>query len=173
MYYNKIMIKDDASRVINKQASLLRAVQYIREYKAQHPIDILRENLQKIGYPKELVDRAVSIALGEKEIKDVLFEEKLKFFDFRTRHNYISFRERILDFLFGFFGILALYYFIYFLTSTLYLLSGILFLVHIGLIVYLWKRRHYIAHGLLFAILLPFLLVGLALLFFFGLSSFF
>lgn len=167
------MIEDNASHVINKRASLLRAVQYIRRHRAQHPIGILMENLQKAGYPKELVDRAVSAALGEKEINDILSEEKLIFFDFRTRHNYTSFRERILDFFFGFLGIYVLYFFIYFLTPALSLFSGVVFLVHVGLIIYLWSRRHYIAGGLLFTILLPVLLGGLALLFFFGLDSFF
>lgn len=131
------------------------------------------ENLQKAGYPKELVDRAVSAALGEKEINDIRSEEKLIFFDFHTRHNYTSFRERILDFFFGFLSPYVLYFFIYFLTPALSLLAWVVFLAHIGLIVYLWRRRHYIARGLLFAILLPVLLVGLALLFFFGLDSFF
>lgn len=159
--------------MINQEASLKRAIQYIKEHRAQHPINSLRENLQKAGYPKELVDGAVSAAFGGKGINDILSGEKLTFFDFRTRHNYTSFRERILDFLFGFLGIYALYFFIYFLTPALSLLSGVVFLAHIGLIIYLWRRRHYIARGLLFTILLPILLVVLALIFFFGLDSFF
>jgi len=148
-------------------------INYFKKYKDRFPKEVLKEKLINAGYPEEEVKEGIEIVYGKKRNLRRLETTKL----------YITSAEKQLDFLIGFFapGIvstifsLIVYYFLHLLgfSFRVYFHSFFAFLIpiltlggHIFGIFYFWKRRRYLALGLLFALLFPFILLGLLILFF-------
>ena len=153
---------------------LKQAVEYLWQNKDRYVIEKLKEQLRKLGYPENVIAAATEkVYLGTS--KEGLSSEgkgvggaRQSFFDFRSKKVYRSLGEKILDFFAGFFGILVLHLLFGVGGGLLRYgpLSGIsllVFVVQIVLIFYFWRRRRYLARGLLSAILIPLLLVGVAI----------
>lgn len=136
-------------KTMTKRAEgLQQAIAYIQLYKSKYPVETLKQQLEQNGYPKDTIDKAVyEVFVGPDRDKTVTDDSKKwrGFSDFKHRRTYTSFGARLGDFLIGFF-----------VTVLAWLLMPFSLLVFIGLIagiIYLWKRRYYIALGMILAVI--------------------
>lgn len=156
-----------------------QAVAYLRENREKFPPGTLREQLLHAGYPQAVIDAALAEVFGSPAAAGA----RPGFFNFRAPRTYRSFGEKIPDFLLGFFGVLivnvalsfffggasrifGLYRFGYGLIFGP--LLGLVFLVgEIALIFFFWKRRRWLAYGVLATWILAAIFVALGILAFF------
>jgi len=162
-------------------------VQYLQGNRSKYPVDALKKRLLESGYPANEIDTAVAEVFGGAAPAPVSAGTR-SFFDFRTPRTYVSFGKKLGDFLFGFFGVFVVNIVLGGFVGSLLgimvrsligygsgyssslpslgpLLGVGLLIIEIWLIFYFWKRRHYLARGILFALLLPLILIviGIAL----------
>jgi len=158
---------------------LKQAVEYLWQNKDRYVIEKLKEQLRKLGYPENVIAAATEkVYLGTS--KEGLSSEgkgvggaRQSFFDFRSKKVYRSLGEKVLDFFVGFFGILVLFWIFVVIAAIfgIHLFSFgplpgtpfFVFAVQIFGIFYFWKRRRFLARGLLSAILIPLLLAGVVI----------
>jgi len=147
--------------------------EYLKANKDKFTLDVLRQKLLEAGYQKEVIDQAVLEVFQIGGVKPAVLKATAGFFDFRNVKTYHTFGEKLVDFLIGWFlvgwlGSLLIYlvvvrFFSNFLDAYaryIFMLFSLLviFALHIFGIFYFWKRRHYLARGLVFAILLSIIL---------------
>jgi len=159
------------------QKNLEQAVAYLRQNRERYTREVLTEQMQKAGYADEVIRVATARVFSEVPSPPSVqtTEGGQSFFDLRSRKIYRSAGERVIDFLVGFIGIHILgFVFNIALTSLLSILNifGLrlyslyfitplaLVVLYVGGIVYLWRRRKYIAIGILSTLLLGFLTTG-------------
>jgi len=164
------------------QKNLEQAVAYLRQHKGRYTTEVLTEQMQKAGYADEVIQAATARVFSEvplpassqASIKQTS-EGGQSFFDLRSRKVYRSAWEKVIDFLTGFIGapilgfVLSIFlnlligamtilglrlYNLYFITPLA------LVVLYVAGIIYLWRRRRYIAIGILSTLLLGILLIG-------------
>jgi len=143
---------------------LQQAIAYLQLYKSRYPFETLKQQLEQNGYPKDIIEAAIAEVFLGKPRQSVsglgLEGVKGSFFDFRHRKVYTAFWQKFVDFLIGFFGTLFLSLFlpgilrlvlqISSYRSQIAILSSFVVLAGaIAGIIYFWKRRHYLARGIL------------------------
>ncbi len=141
-----------------------RIINYFREYKDRFPKEVLKEKLITAGYPEKEVKEGIEVVYGRR--KD--------FRELETAKLYTTSGQKLLDFLIGFFApeivsivvyfllyLFSFYFKVYFHSLFIFFILLILILVgQIFGIFYFWKKRKYLALGLLFALLFPFIVLG-------------
>jgi len=179
------------------QKNVDRAAAYLRENKGRHSKEVLVEQMQKAGYSDQVIQAAVTQVFSgvavppTSQSSDTRATERSQgFFDLRNRKVYDSVGGKVIDFFagvvaifLGFFVYTFVNFFLGFLTIfglRLYILSFIpsivLLVFYVGGILYLWKRRKYIAIGMLSLLLLGIIVIGFLILLLisaFGGGSFF
>lgn len=164
------------------QKNLEQAVAYLRQHKGRYTTEVLTEQMQKAGYTDEVIQAAaarifseVSLPTSSQASIKQAPEGGQSFFDIRSRKVYRSGWEKVIDFLAGFIGIHILGFVLFIFSNvllgvlaifglrlySLYFITPLaLVVLYIGGIVYLWRRRRYIAIGILSTLLLGILLIG-------------
>ena len=134
-------------------SGVTRAIEYLEQYKDRYSLEKLKQQLVQNGYPKDIIDKAVyEVFVGPDRGKTITDDSKKwrGFSDFKHRRTYASFGARLGDFLIGFF-----------VTVLAWLLIPFSLLIFIGLVagvIYLWKRRYYIAVGMILAVIPSFVI---------------
>lgn len=118
---------------------------YLRENKEKFSRETLMEQLRVSGYPEADITEGVSSVYDGVSLRET---SPWNFWDFKTAHTYRSSSEKTLDALFGFFGPLLFFVFL-----------PLGFLLDLFFLFYFWKRRRYIAYGVLDRWIISFLLV--------------
>lgn len=122
---------------------------YLRGNKEKYPIEVLRKKLAGAGYPLDQIEEGIRVVYGGETPSLPSSKAKTSFWDFRSVRVYRSGGEKIIDALFGFFvvGIFAPWL----IFSIFRSLVGfpIILLFDIGSIMYLWRRRRFMAFGTL------------------------
>ncbi|MCH7605025.1 hypothetical protein IID24_03510 [Patescibacteria group bacterium] len=170
------------------QENVEQAVAYLRQNKERYAREALTEQMQKAGYSDEVIQSAADQVFSEAPIPPSLQTLTTQtsgrgqsFFDLRSRKVYRSAGEKVIDFLTGFIGIhifgFVLNIFLSFLLGalsifglrlySLYFITPLALVVfYVGGIIYLWRRRRYIAIGILSTLLLGILLIGFLIIMF-------
>jgi len=133
-------VRDIIKTMSEYSSGVTRAIAYLEQYKDRYSLEKLKRQLIQNGYPKDIIDKAVS----------EVFVGWGGFLDFKHRRTYTSFGSRLVDFFIGFL-----------ITVLAWLLLPFSLLIFIGLIagvIYLWKRRYYVALGMLFAVIPAFVI---------------
>jgi len=157
-------------------------INYLKENEDKFPQEVLKKRLIEAGYPKDQIEEGIRIVYKGVSIPPTPpgVARKTNFWDFKTIKIYTNFGEKILDFLAGFFAPivigLGIYLFFGILGFFIYPFRYLFWIFPLGILIaeifgifYFWRRRHYFARGLLFFLILPFILIliGLFLLFLF------
>lgn len=156
-------------------------VTYFQENKSTYSQEILIQKLREAGYREEDIQEGVRfVYFGLSGVSAAVLSRKGKnFFGFKNTRVYSTTGEKIRDFLFGLiaiplvfsilFGLLGVdslfrpsYDYNYRYRQGYYFSTGSILslLVEIGLVFYLWKRRRFIAYGVIFPLIFSFLRVA-------------
>ncbi|GEM_PF-1310879 len=150
-----------------------RIINYLRENKNKFPQEVLKRKLIEASYPKDQIEEGIRIVY-----EGFVPKEKISFWDFKSIKIYKTFREKLLDFLAGFFtpaifglgiyfllGILSAFIYPFYPFRYFFSLFRIFLLAILGIqifgIFYFWRKRKYLARGFLFSLILPLILIGL------------
>lgn len=161
-------------------------LKYLRGNKDKFSQQVLKEKLVGAGYPRDQIGEGIRIIYGGEVPPSPAAGAKTSFWDFKSARTYTSSGEKFVDFLAGFFappvavfvssfffggffnilGLMPRSFFYGFGPLTwIFPLAGFIF--HIWAIFYFWKRRRYLARGLLFILILPLTFIGIGIFIFF------
>ncbi len=150
------------------QSTLQQAVAYLRQHQNSFSITVLKEQLQKAGYPPEVIEEAVKQVTGG--VSQPIAPEKKHWdiFELQSPVSYPSVWPKILDFIIGFIGfdviafVLSFFISVFLRSRSFDVLGFLPFFFGTAVIVYFWNKRRYLAAGMLVSVILT--LVGFALL---------
>jgi len=135
---------------------------YLQENKEKYSVEVLAGKLRSAGYPEDQIQEGVRLVYGGGASGVAPTGAKTSFWDFRSIRVYRSGGEKIIDALFGFFVVGTLAPLPIFLIFRGFVGFPIMMLFYIGFVIYLWRRRKFMALGVLALFALP-LLAGLFL----------
>ncbi len=126
---------------------------YLEENKAKYPRETLAGELRGGGYPEDEIQAGLQAVYGGVGVSPATFS----FWDFRSVRTYHHGIEKFIDFVAGFFAALVFF-------TALPSFSGftpIVLFVGILVIFSCWKKRRYVALGMLFGSSLAFSFISL------------
>jgi len=140
-------------------------IDYLKENKDKFPLEVLKKKLLGAGYPEGDIDEAIKIL--QQPIPEVLKPERVSvsFWDFRHKRIYLSKKEKLLDFIFGFLIGIVIPWLLNLLMRLIFYPYGFFRIIfnltfYLALIIYFFIiKRGYISWGIILSF--PSKLVGL------------
>ena len=168
---------------------LQQAVAYLQLYISKYPYDVLKQQLRQNGYPDGIIEEATRQVFSGGTQQQAPYSSSASelltgqaeggggFFDIRRKRAYTSGGLKFLDFAVGLFGLLLIFRIlggiIEFVSDIfgfrlyglgifglLFVFGGLYLALPIAGIVYFWKRRRFLARGMLWGLILfPFVFI--------------